>query len=124
MRHEECIFAAEEDCPKEVIGLNCKACGENKSYVQMKKAIDDFVALGDSFTEIFVFCSKLIQKEDKVSMPIESIQKVNRVMTAFLRENKDSESADKIYTRLIFYFFSIVVDEFEEEEYHNEELVH
>jgi len=124
MRHDECIFASEEDCPKEVINLNCRTCGKNKSYIHIKKAIDDFVALGDSFTELFVFCAKLMQKEDKVSMPIESIQKVNRVMSAFLRENKDSETTDKVYTRTIFYFFSIIVDEFEEEEYHNGELVH
>jgi len=120
MRHDECIFAAEEDCPKEHIKLSCEDCGKFKYYESIKKAVDDFTAMGDAFTDMFVLCNNLIKGNGKtveIDMPLESIHKINRVMTTFLSKNGAETSEDVVYKRLIFYFFGIVVDEFETEEY-------
>jgi len=127
MRHKDCIFAVEEDCPKEVIGLTCADCEKNKSYEVIKKAIDDFTSLGESFTDLFVLCNNLLANNGttvEIAMPLNSVHKINRVMTAFLSKDGMASEEDPVYRRLIFYFFGIVVDEFESEEYNNDRNLH
>ena len=87
MKHENCIFASVEDCPKDEIKISCAECIENRYYDVIKQAVDDFASLGESFTELFLFFNKLMKhsgKTNELEKPLGSAQKINRVMTAFL----------------------------------------
>lgn len=118
MKDENCIFAAVEDCPKDEIKISCADCIEKKYYDVIKQAVDDFTSLGESFTDMFLFCNKLM-KHSELEMPLDSTHKIHRVMTAFLsqKENEELAKGDVVYRRLIFYFISILIDEFEIKEY-------
>jgi len=88
----------------------------------IEQAVNDFISLGESFTDIFLFCNKLMKhsgKKRELEMPLSSTRIINRVMTAFLsqKENEELEKGEVVYRRLIFYFFSILIDEFEIKEY-------
>ena len=88
----------------------------------IKQAVDDFTSFRESFTDLFLFCSKLMKHSCEISeleMPFDSAHKINRVMTAFLsqKENEEMANGDVVYRRLIFYFFSILISEFERKEY-------
>ncbi len=122
MKNENCIFAAEVDCPKDEIKLSCAECIENRYYDVIKQAVDDFASLGESFTDLFLFFNKLMKhsgKSSELEIPLDSTHKVNRVMTAFLsqKENEELAKEDVVYKRLIFYFFRILTDEYESKEY-------
>lgn len=122
MKDENCIFAAEVDCPKDEIKISCPECIENRYYDVIKQAVDDFASLGESFTDMFLFCNKLMKHSGKTSeleIPLDSTHKINRVMTAFLSEKENEELAkgELVYRKLIFYFFRILIDEFESKEY-------
>lgn len=122
MKDENCIFAAVEDCPKDEIKISCPECIENKYYDVIKQAVDDFTSLGESFTDLFLFCNKLMGHSGETSEQVilsESTHKINRVMTAFLsqKENEELAKNEVVYRRLIFYFFSIFIDDFESKEY-------
>jgi len=122
MKDKNCIFPAVEDCPKDEIRISCAECIENKYYDVIKQAVDDFTSLGDSFTDMFLFCNKLIKHNGETSvleMLLNSTHKINRLMTSFLnqKENEELAKRDVVYRRLIFYFFSILIDEFEIKEY-------
>ena len=127
MRNEKiCVFAAEEDCPKEKIGLTCENCIKHKHYEVIENAVQDFVSLGESFTDLFLLCNKLFAENGKtvsLDVPVESLHKINRVMTALLTVKEDQTEYEVIYRRLIFYFFSIIVDEFIENEYTEDTLL-
>lgn len=122
LKHKECVFASVEDCPKDEIKISCSECIENRYYDVIEQAVNDFVSLDESFTDLFIFCSKLINYRGKISeleIPLDSTQKINRVITAFLsqKENEELQKVDVVYKRLIFYFFSILIEEFESKEY-------
>lgn len=122
IKNINCIFVAVEDCPKDEIRISCVECIENKYYGVINQAVDDFTSLGESFTDMFLFCNKLMKHSGETSeleIVLDSTQKINRVMTAFLsqKENEEMAKADVVYRRLIFYLFSILIDEFEIKEY-------
>jgi len=122
MKDENCIFVAVDDCPKDEIKISCADCIENKYYDVIKQAVDDFTSLGESFTDLFLFCNKLMKRSEETSeqeIPLDSTYKINRVMTAFLsqKENEELARGEVVYRRLIFYFYSILIDEFEIKEY-------
>lgn len=115
-----CVFVSEDDCPKEAVRLTCEECEKHKHYETITKAVEDFASLGESFTDLFAFCNKLVANNGttaEVVIPVESIHKINRVMNAFLTAREDFTGDETMYRRLIFYFFDIVIDEFNEEEY-------
>ena len=125
MKRDECIFMEEEDCPKIGIGLSCDECIANKHYETIERAVNDFVSLGESFTAIFEMCNVLIKNNGssvKLSIPVEDISKVHRVMTALLTTQEKLTAEEIIYRRLIFYFFSLIIDEFNDSEYTEEQL--
>ena len=127
MKHKDCIFVAEEDCPKEKINLTCADCAKHKTYETIEKAVRDFTGLGENYTEIFTLHKKLIDGHGTtvdIETPVESIFSVNRVMANLLSNNPCETHLDVMYRRLIFYFFKIIIDEFEEEEYNNEGYIH
>lgn len=121
MRNKKiCVFADELDCPKEAIHLTCEECEKHKHYETIEKAVEDFISLGDSFTDLFQMLKTMQDNDSKkvtVDIPAESIYKINRVMTTFLSSREQFTEEETIYRRLIFYFFSIVIDEFNQEEY-------
>ena len=120
MRHSECIFAAEEDCPKLAVELTCEDCGKHKVYETIEQAIRDYTSLGEAFTEIFAMFKTLIDGNGttvSIETPTESFFVANRVMTTLLSENDELSVNERYYRRLTFYFFSILIDEFKTEEY-------
>ena len=122
MKYDECVFVSVEDCPKDEIKISCSECIENRYYELIEQAVNDFASLDESFTDLFLFCSKLMnhnEKTNELEIPLNSTQKINRVMTAFLsqKENEELPKGGVIYKRLIFYFFSILIEEFESKEY-------
>lgn len=127
MRHERCIFKEEEDCPMKLLGLSCEMCNINKLEVVIKQAVDDFTGLGESFEALFGMMKILFDSEGKpveLNVPYEKTLSINRAMTALLSENEAVTQEDICYKRLIFYFFKIIVDEFESEEYGVAKFVH
>ena len=125
-KHKDCIFVAEDDCPKDNISINCKDCEEHKYHETIDQAIHGFVSLGDAFTEVFKMSQQLIEHEGKtvnVSIPVDAISVINRVMTALLTTRELDTNNEIVYRRLIFYFFKIIVAEFEEEEYSEPKLI-
>lgn len=123
---DECVFADEVDCPKDSVGLDCDECIKHKHYQVIENAVQDFVSLGESFTDLFLLCNKLFAENGKtvsLDVPVESLHKINRVMTALLTVKEDQTAQEVIYRRLIFYFFSIIVDEFIENEYTEDTLL-
>ena len=122
-----CIFSSEEDCPKDYVALTCEECLLNKYYLVIERALKDFVTLGDSFTAIFQLCEKMLNnhnKQIKVEVPVESINNANRVINALLGMDEALIGEEKLYRRLIFYFFEIIIDEFKENEYTEDGLKH
>jgi len=127
MRHEDCIFADEEDCPKDKIKITCSECLRDKSYETIERAVRDFTALGEAYTEIFVLLKKLIDHDGKtvsIVTPVDSAVVVNKVMTAILTKDPALTREDAVYRRLIFCFFGILVDQFNEEEYVEDTYLH
>lgn len=128
MRNDEiCVFLSEVDCPKDSIHMTCEECEKNKFYEVIEKALNDFVSLGDSFTELFTLCNDLIKHNGttvEVQIPTDSIHSVNRVMNALLSTVVSTSPQDIIYRRLIYHFFNIIIDEFKEEEYIEEDRLH
>lgn len=127
MRHERCIFNAEEDCPMKLLGLSCEICDVNKLEVVIKQAVDDFTGLGESFEALFGMLKILFDSGGKpveLDVPHEKILSINRAMTALLSDSETVTEADICYKRLIFYFFKIIVDEFESEEYGATKFTH
>ena len=126
-RFEDCVFVDEEDCPHELIGLECEDCIKNQRYKTIEKALNDFVSLGDDFTEIFKMSNKLISNKDKsvkIIVPIEEIERVHRLMTSFLTTRVGLSEEVILYRRLIYHFFGIIVDEFKETEYTDDAILH
>lgn len=121
MRNKDtCVFVREDDCPKEAVRLTCEECEKSKHYETITKAIEDFTSLGESFTDLFTLCNNLIANNRttvEIDIPVESIYKINRVMSAFLSAKEKFTTDEMMYRRLIFYFFDIIIDEFNEEEY-------
>lgn len=122
MRNKDiCIFASEDDCPKNAIRLTCEECEKHMRYKIIEKAVEDFTSLGESFTNMFVFWNKLCsERETKVlgvDAPIDSIIKINKVMSCLLTTREAFTEEETVYRRLIFYFFNIIIDEFNESEY-------
>ena len=126
MKHNDCIFACEDDCPKHEINLTCDDCFKNKTYEVIEKAVRDFTGLGESYTKIFSLLKTLMDadgKTVKIETPVDASLSVNRVMTALL--NKDPEIGNsKVYQKLIFYFFRIIIDQYYEAEYDKNEYIH
>lgn len=122
MKDENCIFASVEDCPKDEISISCVECIENKYYDVIKQAACDFSSLGESFSDMFILFNKLMTHCVEISeleISLDSTHKINRVMTAFLgqKENEELPKGGVVYRRLIYYFFSILIDDFETKEY-------
>jgi len=122
LKYDESVFVSVEDCPKDEIKISCSECIENRYYELIEQAVNDFASLDESFTDLFLFCSKLMnhnEKTNELEIPLNSTQKINRVMTAFLsqKENEELPKGGVVYKRLIFYFFSILIEEFESKEY-------
>ena len=126
-RFEDCVFTDEEDCPHELVGLECEDCIKNKKYKIIEKALHDFVSLGDDFTELFKMSNQLIQNKDKsvkVIVPVNEIERIHRIMTSFLTTRAKLSEEEILYRRLIYHFFGIVVDEFKELEYTDDIMLH
>lgn len=126
---DECIFESEEDCPKKGIRLSCDECVKNKHYETIEKAVNDFVSLGDSFTALFVMCNGIMRNDGSVAeltVPVDDINIIHRTMTSVLtaRGKEELTKEEIVYRRLIFYFFSLIIDEFNEEEYTEDRQVH
>lgn len=128
MKHENCIFVSEDDCPKDYIHITCEECFKKQYHEVINQAVNDFTGLGTSFTEIFGMFNILIMTKDgasiKLNTPTSSMHSIGRVMTAILRSVPVISDNDKIYRRLMFYFFHIIIDEFEEEEYKENQYLH
>lgn len=127
MRNEnECVFADEIDCPKDSVGLDCDECIKNKHYQVIENALNDFVSLGDAFTELFTLCNKIMKEHNgiELTIPRENINKIHRVMTAFLTTREQLNAEETLYRRLIFHFFSLIIDEFKADEYKEDAYLH
>jgi len=127
MRHERCIFNAEEDCPMKLLGLSCQVCDDNKLEVVVKQAVDDFVGMGENFEQLFAMLKTLMDSNGEsvdVKRPADEILSINRAMTALLSDTEPQTQEAVCYRRLIFYFFKIIVDEFESEEYGATKFTH
>ena len=127
MRHKDCIFAAEEDCPKDSIHLTCKECEEHRAYEIIERAIRDFTGMGESFEGLFELLKKLVDSDGQsveIKIPAESILLINRVFASFLSSTPAEAESEKIYKRMLFRCFRIFVDEFESEEYKEKAYVH
>ena len=128
MKHENCIFVSEDDCPKDKIHLTCEECFKNQYQEVINQAVKDFTGLGASFTEVFGMFNSLILANDgkaiKLITPVQSMHSIGRVMTAILRSVPVISDNDKIYRRLMFYFFHVIIDEFEAEEYKENQYLH
>jgi hypothetical protein len=128
MRHSDCIFVAEEDCPKERVCLNCDQCFKYKSYETIEGAVRDFTGLGEDTNNIFKIFQFMVENQGKsveVVVPEKELLSVNRVMAALLASKKEDEHFnDQLYRRLIFCFFRIIIDEFEEKEYNKPSYIH
>lgn len=127
MRHERCIFLAEEDCPMHLLGLSCQVCDDDKLEVVIKQAVDDFVSMGENFEALFGMLKILMDNDGKpvdVKLPADEILSINRAMTTLLSDTEVKTEAEICYRRLIFYFFKILVDEFESEEYGATKFTH
>lgn len=127
MRHKNCIFVSEDDCPKNEIKITCEECFKNKYYEIIENATRDFVGLGESFTEIFQLHKQLIDADGgtvSIKTPVESIMLVNRVMATFLSATKAATEKEHVYQKLIVYFFGIVVDDYETIEDTKKDSVH
>lgn len=120
MRHENCIFMSESDCPLEQIKIDCETCKINNLTETIQNTLEDYTKLGEAFTDVFNMFKKLIDNDGKtitIETPIEHIFIINRVITAFLSDEEKTEQKDIVYQRLIFYFFKILIEEFENKEY-------
>ena len=118
MKHENCIFVSEDDCPKDNIHITCEECFKNQYHEVINQAVKDFTGLGASFTEVFEVFRQLLDgdgKSIKLVTPVPSMHSIGRVMTAILRSSPVISANDKIYRRLMFYFFHIIIEEFEDE---------
>lgn len=127
MRHERCIFKAEEDCPMKLLGISCTICDTNNLEVVIKRAVDDYTGMGEAYEALFAMLKNLFDSNGKqvdVKVPHEEILLINRVMTTLLSEVDPQTQEAVCYRRLIFYFFKILVDEFESEEYGATKFVH
>jgi hypothetical protein len=123
MRHKECIFDSEDICPKNAIDLTCDDCIRNKSYEIINMAVKDFTGLGESFTTLFAMLKKIIDHDGKtveITTPVSEIVSINRAMTTVLSKTPPDSESEKIYRRLMFYFFKIIAEEFESAEYETE----
>lgn len=120
MRHENCIFMSESDCPLEQIKIDCETCKINNLTETIQNALEDYTQLGEAFTDVFNMFKKLIDNDGKtvaIETSIEHIFIINRVITTFLSDEEKTEQKDIVYQRLIFYFFKILIEEFENKEY-------
>lgn len=127
MKHKDCIFVSEDDCPLDTVGFSCKDCEQDNLTVTIKQAVDDYVALGESLEQILKLLKTLISNDGKtvtVSTPVEATHIINRVVTALLGITPLMDKDKIVYRRLIFYFFKILIAEFEEEEYTEPEELH
>ena len=127
MKHENCIFVSEEDCPKNAVGITCEQCFKNRYYDTINFAVKDFTGLGASFTDVFILFKQLIDgngKTVKIETPVDSMFAINRVMTAILGIEHGTDERGNLYKRLMFYFFSIVIDEFNNAEYKENQYLH
>jgi hypothetical protein len=125
---DSCIFTALEDCPKDAVGLHCKTCVENKTQETIKQAVDDYTSLGESFNAVFILFNSLMGNGEEtgtgtVTVPVDHILVINRVINAFFSEPDYKSLNHIIYRRLIYYFFSLSIDEFNEEEYSDEQFL-
>ena len=128
MKHENCIFVSEDNCPKDHVHITSEECLKNQYHKVINQAVKDFTGLGAFFTEIFGMFNSLILADKgesiKLITPVQSMHSIGRVMTAILRSVPVISDNDKIYRRLMFYFFHIIIDEFEEEEYKENQYLH
>lgn len=123
MRHADCIFMSEDDCPKDNINITCEQCGKHKYYEDIELSARDFVALGDSFTALFNVCNDAFN-DRKTGTPMEHVVQAHRVMTSLLSKEDPSTEKKRVYRRLIFYYFSLIIDEFISQEYAEEPFKH
>ena len=126
MKHENCIFVSEDDCPKDKIHLTCEECFKNQYQEVINQAVKDFTGLGASFTKVFEVFRQLIAGNGKtiaLETPVQSMHSISRAITAIFG-NTSKIGNEKIYQRLMFYFFHIIIDEFEEEEYKENQYLH
>ena len=122
MSEIDCIFEDKEDCPLKDLHIFCTDCAENNYIEVIKKAVSDYEKLGPAFTEVFTSFNKLIKNEGEIVelvLPVDSIFIINRVVTALLGTDETlAYSKEQIlYRRLLFYFLSVLIDEFESSEY-------
>ena len=127
MKHKDCIFVAEDDCPKEHVQIDCIDCEKYKYHETIGRAVKDFTGLGESYTAIFELHKKLIDGHGKtidIETPVEAIFEVNRVMSAYLSKDRPYDKNEILYRRLVNFFFKIIIDEFEDREYTESDYVH
>ena len=126
-KNEKCIFASEDDCPLESISISCAACMEHGYTEVIKQAIKDYTELGDNFNHVFNMLKTLFTDEEKVlelNVPLDSIQAVVRILNALLGSSEVTDNQKLVYRRLIFLFFSFLIEEFESLEYADPESLH
>ena len=126
-RHEDCIFLAEDDCPKDEVEILCADCKEHKYYNEIEQAINDFVSLGEVFTDLFKIFEQIRGFKGKainLTLKEKTLPICQRVMTALLTTKEQFDANEIIYRRMIFYLFGIMIDEFKENEYNEDHFTH
>ena len=87
MRHKDCIFVREDDCPKEELRISCEVCEKHKYTEEIKRAVADYESLGEAFRAVFTTMNTLIKNDGgkvEVEVPVDSAHILNRVAVALL----------------------------------------
>jgi hypothetical protein len=127
MTEPDCFFEDKEDCPIRSTYTSCQDCVDRKYAETVKQAVEDYEALGESFSDVFQLFNKMISPSEKLVellIPLDKIHIINRVIVALFNDNTERTAEEALYRRLIYYCFRVMIDEFEKEEYDINRITH